>query len=439
MNTKESPYLLKVLSGFNAGAKINLNVGSYTIGNSNDCEIIFHDKYIAPQHIKLIITTKDIFIHPLANPIYISGKDIGTYDTKLHPYQVVTIGNVHFTIGFKEHPWPAIKHPIFQNKNATNKHHRNNKQNKNSSWKYLLAGFVVLLSANTFYFAPKITQSLQGITEDTKIQQKIRTSMKDLGFSSLSIDHVNHKLLITGYVKNNIEKQKLIKEIESLNYPVIYRIWVDQELVNQAHYIAKAFGESDIQFSMSDNGKLIAKGYVKNSANWNKVQKTIINDIGGIKSIKDDNVDSIQQQLEKFQAYLADKPFKNRILLTIKEGKITVSGELTDDEISQWKKIRDNFFKQYGKIPDLVENLQSPRSRFKLAIRSVSVGKVPFITSKDDKKYLVGSHLGKGYYVKSITPDRILLRHNDIEIPVYFGKKDNDNATDTKQPAGKPH
>ena len=435
MNIQKSPYLLKVLSGSNAGAKINLNVGSYIIGNSSDCEIIFHDKYIAPQHIKLIVTTKDIFIHPLANPIYISGKDIGTYDTKLRPYQVVTIGKIHFAIGFADQPWPVIKRPVFQKKNST----KTQQQSKKSSWKYLLAGFIVLLLANAFYFSSEITQGLQSIRSDTHIKQEIEARINQLGFANLSIDKANHKSRITGYVKNNEEKQKLIKEIENLNYPVTYRIWVDQELVNQANYIAKSFGESDIHFSMKNDGELIAKGYVKNASNWNKAQKTILSDIGGIKLIKDSEVDSLQQQLEKFQAYLADKPFSNRISLVIKEGKITISGELTDDEISQWKKIRNNFFKQHGNIPDLVENLQSPRSRFKLAIRSVSVGKVPFITSKDDKKYFVGSHLGKGYYVESITADRILLRHNDIEIPVYFGKKDNDNATDAKQFARKQH
>ncbi len=427
--------LLKVFSGPNSGAKITLKTGSYIIGNSTDCEIIFHDKFIAPQHIKLIVTAKGIFIHPLAKPVYIAGKDIGGNDTKLRPYQIVTIGKINFAIGSITQKWPRIRRPKFQKSSVRQKQRGKSNTNKSTSlWGYLLGGLGILLLANILYFQSDITNFIQSTGSTKKLAQETQTTIDKLGFSGLTVEETkNNTLRIRGYVKNEKEKLELIKKIENLGKPVAYRIWIDKELVEHANYISKSYGESDIHFTMKKDGELIAEGYVKNASNWNKAQQTILRDIGGINSIQDAKVDSLQQQLEKFRTYLNKEPFKKRISLAIKEGKITISGELTDEEINRWEKVRNKFFEKHGNIPDLVENLQSPRSRFKLAIRGVSVGKVPFITSKDDKKYLVGSHLGEGYYVKSITSDKILLRHNDIEIPVYFGKKDNDNATDAKQ------
>ena len=436
MKNQKKPYLLKVLSGPNAGAKIQLGIGNYIVGNSTENEIIFHDKHIAPRHLKLLVTTKGIFVEPLANPVFISGNDIGIQNTRLRPYQVITLGKVNFAIGSATQKWPVIKRPTFQTAHRKGQQKTKVNQISNSKpakWKYLFAGLALLLFANIFYFKSDISDFANSFESKKSQVITAQKTIDDLGLANIKVENnAKDVLRITGYVKSKQEKQLLLNKIANLDKPVTYRVWIAKELVEQANYIASSYGESDIQFSMETNGELIADGYIKNASQWNNARQSILNDIDGVKNIQDEGIDSLQQQLEKFRAYLSKESFKKRVTLAIKEGKITVSGELTDKEISRWKKVREQFFSQYRNAPDLVENLQSSRSRFTLAIRGVSVGKVPFITSKDDKKYLIGSHLGKGYFVKSITPDKILLQHNDIEIPVYFGKKDNDNATNAK-------
>lgn len=430
MSKQKSPYLLKVFSGSNKGAKIHLKIGTHTIGNASNCEIIFQDKHIAPQHIKLIVTDKDVTVSPLAKPVFIVGKDIGQHDIKLLPYQVVTLGNINFSVGSTTGKWPPIKRPKLQNSaTQSRKIKQQAAQKKSSFWKYIIGGLAILLLANTLYFTPSISNILSFVGAKKTVAIQTQETINALGLSGLNIENVKNKTRITGYVKDRQEKQILLNKIANLDKPITHRVWIAQDLIEHANYISTSYGESDIRFTMEKYGELTAQGYVKNASNWNSARQSILSDIDGIKNIQDVGVDSLQQQLEKFQVYLKKESFAKRVSLSIKGGKITVSGELTDAEISRWKKAKDRFFTKHGNIPNLVENLQSPRSRFKLAIRGVSVGKVPFITSKDDKKYLVGSHLGEGYYVKSITSDKILLRHNDIEIPVYFGKGDNDNAT----------
>lgn len=436
MTNKKKPYLLKALSGSNAGAKVELDLGSYTIGSSAECDIIFHDKYIAPHHLKLLVTRKGIFVEPLANPVFIAGNDIGIQNTKLRPYQVITLGKVNFAIGSSVQKWPKIKRPELKSLHSQKKKTVKTSQKANkkpATWRYLFTGLTILLLANIIYFKSNISDFFSSLESKESQITKVQNSIQGLNLSGVKIeDNQKGKLSIIGYVKNKQEKQVLLNKIANLDKPVIHRVWVVNELVEHANYISSSYGESDIHFSMKNDGVLIATGYVKNASEWNNAQRAILNDVDGIQKIQDTDVSSLQQQLEKFQAYIDKEPFKNRVTLSITDGKITISGELTDDERTRWKKVRNQFFLQHGNIPNLVENLQSPLDRFNLAIRGVSVGKVPFITSKDDKKYLVGSHLGKGYYVKSITADRILLQHNDIEIPVYFGKKDKDNVTSTK-------
>lgn len=440
MAEQKSPYLLKILSGANFGAKVQLELRSYTIGQSTECDVVLHDQYIAPQHVKLLVTKNGIIVKPLANPVFIDGKDIGGRETRLHPYQVVTLGKVHFAIGSATKPWPKIQKPVLQHpaqkqRRAKNKANNTSSDNSPSLWKYLIGGLALLLIANLLYFKPDVSGVLNTVGATKPVETQVEESIQTLGFPNLSIDTLkNDKVRVSGYVQNKQEKQALLNKITNLDKPIAHRIWVANELAEHANYISASYGESDIRFTMQEDGVLTARGYVNNASNWNNARLAILSDIDGIKNIKDEGVDSLQQQLEKFKAYIEKESFSKRVSLAILEGKITVTGELTDAEIVRWRKIKKDFFEAHGNIPDLVENLQSPRSRFKLAIKGVSVGKVPFITSKDDKKYLVGSHLGEGYYVKSISSDKIILRHNDIEIPVYFGKRDKENATNVKQP-----
>ncbi len=71
--------------------------------------------------------------------------------------------------------------------------------------------------------------------------------------------------------------------------------------------------------------------------------------------------------------------------------------------------------------PAIVLGVTDVRDRIKLTIRSVSVGKVPFLVAKDGKKYMEGSALGDKYFVKSIKPDHVVLTNNGIDIPFYYG------------------
>jgi type III secretion system YscD/HrpQ family protein len=423
-------HLLRILSGTNAGARTILKTGNYTVGSSPNSDIILHDDHIASQHIKITVSDRGILLYPLASPVYVDGKDIGQSEYKLNYYQVITVGNIHFAIGSVKKSWPTIKRPVIEKKKqsvplkASPVTNKKTTDSNNSPWfKALLVGLGVLLIANLLYFKPDITGLLTNLGLKKNLELSFTETINEMKLPGVQIETLNNgKTRVNGYVKNAREKRELLSRISDLDKSVSHRIWVDTELVEHANYIANTFDETDIGFTMPEHGILKASGFVRNAANWSKVRQNILSDVDGIASIDDENVDSLKQQLEKFKTFISSEHFFERLELFIQEGEIIVTGELTNDELLRWDTVKQNFVNAYGNLPALTENLQSPRSRFKLAIRSVSVGKVPFITSKDEKKYMIGSHLGEGYYVKSITAEKIVLRHNDLEIPVYFGE-----------------
>ncbi len=139
-------------------------------------------------------------------------------------------------------------------------------------------------------------------------------------------------------------------------------------------------------------------------------------------------MNSIDSFLASFMQFVEKKGLSSRIKVTTDGKRVIVKGELTQQEIEQLKAVRQEFISSYENSPDVVLNVSDIRDRVKLAIRSVSVGKVPFLVAKDGKKYMEGSALGENYFVKSIKPDYVVLTNNGKDIPFYYaieaGKND---------------
>jgi type II secretory pathway component PulC len=181
-------------------------------------------------------------------------------------------------------------------------------------------------------------------------------------------------------------------------------------------------GERGIHFKANQEaGMISAFGFVSNSQDWDKVKGSILADVSGIKQIDESELQTLLKRLEALQQFIEKNGLSDRIRVAINQGKITVSGELTNTEIKRWKDLYSEFVATYGEGPSIVENLYDARDRIKLAIRSVSVGETPFLVSKDGKKYMVGSSLGNGYFIKDIKPDHVLLTNKGIDIPIYYG------------------
>ncbi|WP_374212393.1 SctD/MshK family protein [Thiothrix subterranea] len=122
-----------------------------------------------------------------------------------------------------------------------------------------------------------------------------------------------------------------------------------------------------------------------------------------------------------FCAVHREKGLSSRITATTDGKSVIVNGELTQSEIQKLTGLRQEFIEIQGDGPAIVLNVTDIRDRITLAIRSVSVGKIPFLVAKDGKKYMEGSALGEKYFVKSIKSDHVVLTNNGMEIPFYYG------------------
>jgi hypothetical protein len=197
---------------------------------------------------------------------------------------------------------------------------------------------------------------------------------------------------------------------------------VNTTIENNALLIAQTLGEEQLQFSSKEDGVLVVSGYTQSKENWRRVKANLIEDIEGIASINDTQIKPV---LELLKQDVLEQSLAENIQLHQKDKKIIVSGDPSEQQIKQWHKLLSKIIRPVDGYWEIVEDFSASTDdkEFKLSLRSVSIGDVPFIVSKDGKKYLEGAHLGEGYYIKKIRVDKILLKYEGTEIPVYFGKK----------------
>ena len=435
MTKQNIQYVVKVLSGVNEGATADLQDASgVVIGKSIGCDIIFNGANVADRHVVVELEGGRIRLTPLAQPVYIDGRDVGSNEIILKPNQLVNIGVVDFTIAEKNQPWPDYDANTKKLVSGSRSHAKNSTISTigtdigsessllGNPWLWIAA--VVMLLANIHYLTQQYggIPGLLGLTKST--DQKISELIRVDKYPGLYVKRINNNLTqIEGYVSTKAQKDLLEKDISEYREKTISHIFVDTELEANAQKIAASLGEKDITFTTMEHGRLKASGLTDNRSKWLSIKENIRGDVQGVKSINDDEVRNLREIYAVLERMISNEKFSKRIDLTLNAGTITVKGKLTTEEKNRWFELKNKFMSNSFYPFTFREILRAPDADIKLSIRSVSIGEIPFVVSKEGNKYFTGSHVGSGYYIKSINDDHIILKNNNIVFPVYFGQK----------------
>lgn len=454
MITQQTPFLLKVLSGSNAGAIVRLKVGELILGRSMSSDIILHDESIADSHVKLNISEDSIMMTVLAQPVVVDQQPLETDDFLLKPFQVVTLGKVDFFIVDLRKAKQSAGHQAAANGKAAGRAHAPNAvsslsgaavtadadpadiptvsglaiarpaRRRSGGKMYLLLGVGVLLLANVLYFLPDLLGMAENMGFKESPEKRAEAIVAELGTDNLKVEKKADGALISGYVDTLDEKRRIMTQMSRAGDRVNYRLWAGDELVASARQVAHALGQTEITFKGLGEGKLAAYGYVSSGDDWQQIKANIMEDVSGIQAIEDEAMQTLPKRMQALEQFIEKKGLSSRIRVTIQENRIKVDGELTQSELSRWSDLYQEFLKLYGDGPAIVENLYDARERIKLVIRSVSVGETPFLVSKDGNRYMEGSSLGNNYFIKKIAPDHVLLSNSGVEIPIYYGAEE---------------
>jgi type III secretion system YscD/HrpQ family protein len=421
MTSPKKPYLLKALSGSHHGAEMLLRPGEYTIGSDTTCDIIFSDQTIAPHHMRLLVTDTDIIAKPLEQPFFVEGVSVADTNIPLKPLQIVTIGATHFSIGLPGADWSQVQQPPLATTDSDCRAVSSDASKRLRLLKlYPWGGAGLLLTCMLVVISQGNTKPIQpsSLVSLTPVEQ-VQRLVGNLNFPNLEVIPLsNGHIKVQGYVNTSAQQQQLDNTLRPFAGKVEKRLWVRANLVSSANAVVQALGLQELHITDGGPGMLVVAGYVKDEVMWQQALTTLHRDIPSILRINDQRIETLEKRRKTLKDMLTRQGLDKKVYLQQNGDGLTLTGSLSSLEISHANQIMKNFRQRYGVNPTL--NSKITQTQTQLAIRSVSVGNVPYLVTQEGHKYMEGVTLQNGYKIESIQPDKIILSFNGRETTHYL-------------------
>ncbi len=226
----ETPFLLKVISGPNAGAEIGIEKGhSYTLGKDSACDIIFQDLSVSRMHARLEVSDSGVLqIEDLQskNGTAVNGIVIAEKQT-ITPQDLVAIGTTIFLVIDREAPqetlYSPLSTPIKEEKEVAPLQPLPEKDWKKEPLppKYLVLGgaiVAIFLVAFFSFFSLFKSKTVEIVHKDPV--EEIREALSSSRFSDVqfSFNPTSGKLFLVGHVLNSVDYQEMRHHLSQIPF-----------------------------------------------------------------------------------------------------------------------------------------------------------------------------------------------------------------------------
>lgn len=473
--------MLKIFSGPHNGGEFELDDADYTIGQDEDCDIVFSDQSLSGKHARLTIRDGEFLISPLDGSVYLAGELLGPGEHLIPTYEMVTMGGTNFAFGFSKDQWPKLTIPLInkildehedmhgdrpqtealnQDQSDTSRPEATMDNTRDSIFqtgrlkesfhkvktqfteKPLVALGVSLLSilflSGIFYaIFTMMSPSKPSIIdlEKTYIQRANKIieeqGLKDHVFASGPFDNY---ITVKGYVTTQAQKDNLLGAFQAEGISVDPQLYVISVIEESARIVLSALGY-DLKVKMVEDGVLKVQGVVETEGPLMDKLVSLKKDVAGIERIDDQIIamDTLGSTLHQ----IANKyNLLDHLSFSILGRQINVTGSIPEALSDQYNKmieavkaiLFDEFqvLAQVKLTPDLDNQLDTAEKKtFELLNQNLSgvvLGNAPYLVFNDTTHYPLKSKLPDGAEIKVINENEIIFVKNEEETPYPYRK-----------------
>lgn len=232
----DTPFLLKVVSGPNAGAEIGMEKGrAYILGkDAQSCDILFQDLSVSRSHAQISISKEGVMeIEDLGskNGTVVNGTPIQEKQT-ITAQDIVSLGTTVFIIIDREAPQETIYAPLSLSQGEAEKPASEDLEPQEEKvakdWKQepipykhlIFAGSIaaVFLVAFFSFFSLFKSKNIEIVHKEPT--SEIQKALADKKFSAVafSFNPASGKLFVTGHVLTNVDYQEMRYSLSLLPY-----------------------------------------------------------------------------------------------------------------------------------------------------------------------------------------------------------------------------
>ncbi len=265
---------------------------------------------------------------------------------------------------------------------------------------------------------------------------RLELRLKDVLFKEIE----GQPLLVSGYVPDSSNKRTLHKQLRAKGISFTSQVVAMNELRSNADELLKSRGYGDLLVELDNTpGSLVLTGYIGSPDEMDNLVSLMKQEVHGLVAIVD-QVENQTSRVNILRSLLRERRLNTRVHLSVRPGKVTVRGHLLDDTQSYTlQELIRRFKDRYGNNPQITlatrfdgePPSQGTSKKTKttsgglilpsLAIKGISMGKVPYVVMKDGSKYLIGAKLANGYIIEDINLEYLLLTNGTDRIKYRLG------------------
>lgn len=438
----ESPLLLKVLGGPNAGAEIGIEKGKiYTLGKDpNSCDVVFQDLSVSRNHARLevgsdgTITIEDV---GSKNGIAVNGSLIGEKKV-VTPQDLIALGTTLFMIIDRDAPQETIYSPVASSYEPLKEEApppQEEPETPELHWKqkpiptkYLIVGgsaaaiFLIMFLSFFSLFKPNGME----IARKEPVSE-IKEALAKFNDVQFSYNPGSGKLFLVGHVLTNVEHQELNYRLSQIEFisSVEDNVVIDEgvwKMMNDVISTTPAWRAVSIHSPSA--GKFVASGFLTSTEEQTRLSEYLTVNFPYLDRL--DNQVVVEQTLNtQLQSIIASQRLGS-VTFQFANGNLILSGmynEKMEDELK-------TLLKELNKVKGVtsVKNFAVAvppnqagidlSQQYQVTGTSIYEGK-GYSVVMNGKIYTLGDQID-GMKITSIEPSTILLEKDGLKYKIGY-------------------
>ncbi len=219
--------------------------------------------------------------------------------------------------------------------------------------------------------------------------------------------------LLSGYVDENGNRLALQQYLDGKGLSYRLDLRTMEDLRQGAGFILQKLGYEQLQIrNGKEPGWLRLSGAISaQDERWNSIESLLKQEVPGLLGIEN-RVQVAGAHRKRLDAMLQEQGLAGLLRVSESRDRIELSGQLDEARLAQFQQLQLQFRREFGSHPmlELINQSRSPRQdELEFEVRSVSLGRVPYVTLADNRRYPVGGATANGVRILSIQRDAVVV------------------------------
>jgi type III secretion system YscD/HrpQ family protein len=442
LDTLQAQVELRVLVGPQAGSSLSLGIGDYSLGTSDECEIILMGSRLESTHARISFDGDQITVKPVEGKVCdAQGNEImDTFPLTLG--MPVDLGGVWVSVDRVDARWPdpadvlptpappsPLEQTVTEGEVQTQAADNPTSRMRNRAKITLIVsamGLSLIVLAGISLAAwmierqthPEVvaTVSKPVVPTISVNQQKILQIIQNLDLARSVEMKVSDKgsISVSGYLPDANTRKQLIQALDNISPSPKTELYVDSELLETAKKVLADKldpARAKLKAESVTNGVLKVSGAVLTQTAKESAYEMVKSEVPGLRQI-DGVIMQADDLPQQFQEKIVSVGLAKKIQVISRQPEFVLRGAMTEEDLRSWETILTEFNEDYGKILPIRATIRVVQKKSPFNVQIVVGGNMPFVITESSQRVTRGGDIN-GHTLITIKDTEVIFDGNE--------------------------